>query len=161
VTSSDWLWLPNPDDSQTGSIQYRGFVLEFLRDSALDAYNYFDNPSEAVPALHQHQFGTTVGGPVHLGSWYDGRDNAFFYFSYEGQRIQRSVTQTFSVPPLSLRTGNVAGGASRTSFLRAGRHPMAAIGSQRRPHIVGNCPVRKLNSTSSAIVAGDNREGLS
>jgi hypothetical protein len=97
--------------TKSGSNDYRGSVLEFLRNSAFDAHNYFDNPSAPVPPLDQHQFGTTAGGPVHLGSWYDGHDKTFFYVSYEGQRIQRSVTQTFSVPPLSLRTGNFAGGA--------------------------------------------------
>jgi carboxypeptidase family protein len=97
--------------TKSGSNQYRGSLLEFLRNSAFDAHNYFDNPNEPVPPLRQHQFGTTVGGPVHLGAWYDGHDRTFFYFSYEGQRIQRSVTQTFSVPQLSMREGNFAGGA--------------------------------------------------
>ena len=97
--------------TKSGSNDYHGSVLEFLRNSAFDAHNYFDNPSAPVPPLDQHQFGATVGGPVHFGSWYNGHDKTFFYVSYEGQRIQRSVTQTFSVPPLSLRTGNFAGGA--------------------------------------------------
>jgi hypothetical protein len=50
-----------------------------------------------------------VGGPVELGPVYNGRNRTFFFFDYEGQRLQQSLTQTFSVPSQALRLGNFAG----------------------------------------------------
>src|SRR5207247_10920410 len=52
-----------------------------------------------------HQFGVNVGGPAK-------RDRTFFFFSYEGQRIHRSLTQTFSVPSEALRAGDFSSLAS-------------------------------------------------
>jgi hypothetical protein len=52
-----------------------------------------------VPPLRQNQFGGTVGGPL-------VRNSTFFFASYEGQRIRRSLTRTFSVPSAAVRTGD-------------------------------------------------------
>src|SRR6202011_2998000 len=43
------------------------------------------------------------------GSLYHGLDKTFFFVSYEGQRAQRSLTQTFSVPAAAPRAGHFAG----------------------------------------------------
>ena len=52
-----------------------------------------------MPTLNQNQFGVNLGGPLR-------RDRTFFFFSYEGQRIRKAQTQTFSVPTAALRTGD-------------------------------------------------------
>src|SRR5207247_10950865 len=85
--------------TKSGSNTLHGSALEFLRHDVLDARNVFDDPSQPVPPLRQHQFGVNVGGPI-------ARNRSFFFFSYEGQRLRRSLTQTFSVPPDSLRRGD-------------------------------------------------------
>jgi hypothetical protein len=97
--------------TKSGNNAYRGSGFEFYRNNALDAHNYFDDQADPVPPLHQHQFGTSVGGPVQLGPWYDGHDTTFFYVNYEGQRLRRSLTQTYSVPTAATRSGNFAGAA--------------------------------------------------
>ena len=43
--------------SKAGSNTFHGSGLEFLRDDAFDARNYFDDPAQPVPPLRQHQFG--------------------------------------------------------------------------------------------------------
>jgi hypothetical protein len=88
--------------TKSGENSFHGSALEFLRHDRLDARNYFDDPTKPAPPLHQSQFGTNVGGPIH-------RDRTFFFFSYEGQRIDRSLTQTFSVPTTALRGGDFSG----------------------------------------------------
>ena len=85
--------------TKSGSNTLRGSALEFFRHDTLDARNVFDDPTEPVPPLRQHQFGVNVGGPI-------DRDRTFFFFSYEGQRVHRSLTQTFSVPTDALRSGD-------------------------------------------------------
>ena len=88
--------------TKSGSNLFHGSAVEFLRNDKFDARNYFDDPSKPIPPLRQNQFGATLGGPIR-------RDRMFFFLSYEGHRIRRSLTQTFSVPPAEMRTGNFAG----------------------------------------------------
>ena len=83
--------------TRSGSNTFGG--ARWFRHDALDARNFFDDPAGPVPPLRQHQFGVNVGGPI-------VRDRTFFFFCYEGQRVHRSLTQTFSVPPDSLRRGD-------------------------------------------------------
>ena len=88
--------------TKSGSNAFHGTALGFLRNDAFDARNFFDDPTKPVPPLRQNQFGANLGGPFQ-------RDRSFFFFSYEGQRVDRSLTQTFSVPGEALRAGNFAG----------------------------------------------------
>jgi hypothetical protein len=88
--------------SKSGSNAFHGSGLEFARSDRFDTHNYFDDPNQPIPPLKQHQFGANLGGPIR-------RDRTFFFFSYEGQRINRSLTQTFSVPSDLLRTGDFSG----------------------------------------------------
>lgn len=88
--------------TRAGTNSFRGSLFEFHRDDALDSPNYFRPVGAAVPPLNQDQFGATTGGPIL-------RDRTFFFASYEGLRMARSLTRTFTVPPASLRTGNFAG----------------------------------------------------
>ena len=74
----------------------------FHRNDVFDAHNYFDSHDRPVPPLLQTQFGGALGGPAI-------KDRSFFFASYEGLRMNRSLTQTFSVPSASVRGGNFAG----------------------------------------------------
>ena len=56
--------------TRSGSSGFHGSFFEFLRNSALDARNYFDHPSIAepgrIPPFRRNEFGFTNGGPVVL-----------------------------------------------------------------------------------------------
>src|SRR5262249_10009952 len=88
--------------TKSGGNAFHASALEFLRNDVFDRRNYFDDPTKPIPPLSQHQFGVNVGGPLR-------RDRTFFFVSYEGQRLHRSITQTFSVPPAELRRGDFTG----------------------------------------------------
>lgn len=88
--------------TRAGANAFRGTLFEFLRHDMLDAHNYFDAQDEPVPPLRQSQFGGALGGFL-------VRDRSFFFFSYEGQRIRRSLTRTFSVPTQAIRNGDFSG----------------------------------------------------
>ena len=66
--------------TKSGTDQIHGDVFEFLRNSALDASNYFSGG--LVNPLKQNQFGGSIGGPI--------IKNRLFYFgSYQGTRFAR------------------------------------------------------------------------
>src|SRR5579864_6303960 len=88
--------------TRSGSNRFHGSLLEFVRNSAFDAKNFFDSPTAAIPPFRQNQFGGSAGGPV-------VRNKTFFFLSYEGQRVRKSLTQTFSVPTAAMRRGDFFG----------------------------------------------------
>ena len=90
--------------SRSGTNRFHGSLLEFVRNDIFDAKNFFDAPSGRIPPFHQNQFGGSVGGPV-------SKNRTFFFLNYEGQRVRKSLTQTFSVPTAAMREGDFSGAA--------------------------------------------------
>jgi hypothetical protein len=84
---------------KSGTNNFHGSLFEFLRNSALDAKNYFDDPTLPIPPYKQNQFGGTFGGPII-------RDKTFFFVDYQGTRIRQSQTDISTVPSLQERTGD-------------------------------------------------------
>jgi hypothetical protein len=76
---------------KSGGNQFHGSVFEFLRNSALDARNYFDDPTLPKAPFKQNQFGATFGGPI-------VKDKTFFFVDYQGTRIRQAQTFLSIVP---------------------------------------------------------------
>ena len=49
--------------TRSGTNQIHGSAFEFIRNSALDAKNYFDPATQPIPEFRRNQFGGTLGGP--------------------------------------------------------------------------------------------------
>lgn len=81
--------------TQSGSNQLHGTLFEFLRNSALDAPNFFD--AGDAPPFQRNQFGASLGGPVK-------RDKTFAFGNYEGFRQHLHQTSVAFVPDLASRT---------------------------------------------------------
>ncbi|HKX30038.1 MAG TPA: TonB-dependent receptor [Blastocatellia bacterium] len=93
--------------TKSGTNRLHGSAFEFLRNSALDAKNFFDKPAPApIPPFKRNQYGLTVGGPVMLPKLYQGRDRLFFLFNWEGLRERKALTQLINVPLTAERNGN-------------------------------------------------------
>jgi Carboxypeptidase regulatory-like domain len=99
--------------TRSGSNDYHGEFFEFLRNSALDARNFFERTTEPAQ-FKRNQFGFNVGGPVnlpHFGSGgpvfgYQGKNKTFFFFSYEGLRQRQGLTISgVTVPTEAQRAG--------------------------------------------------------
>jgi hypothetical protein len=95
--------------TKSGSNQLRGTVFEFLRNSSLDAKNYFDRASDPIPPFKRNQYGFTLSGPVVLPKVIDGRNRLFFMANWEGLRENKSLTTTPSLPLTAWRTGDFSG----------------------------------------------------
>src|SRR5438105_2379236 len=65
---------------KSGSNQLHGSLFEFLRNSKLDAKNFFDPPDKPIPAYKENQFGGAVGGPII-------KNRTFIFGDYQGTRI--------------------------------------------------------------------------
>jgi len=92
--------------SKRGSNQFHGTLYEFLRNDALDARNYF---STTVDPLKRNQFGFVASGPVFIPKLYNGKNQLFWMFAYEGTRRRQAVTSTTLVPTLKERAGDFSG----------------------------------------------------
>jgi len=64
-------------------------VYEFLRNSALDARNYFDQ--ENIPEFQRNDFGAALGGPLR-------QDKLFGFGNYEGYRQHLGLSAVSFVP---------------------------------------------------------------
>ena len=95
---------------KSGSNEFHGSAYEYLRNSRLDANNFFLNRAgRELGVFQRNQFGFTLGGPVI-------RNRTFFFGGYEGlrQRVQR--TRAATVP-----TADQIGGDFSSTFSRAGK----------------------------------------
>ena len=70
--------------TKSGTNQFHGTFLEFLRNDALDANSFYSNRSGfSKPPLRWNQYGANLGGPAI-------RNRAFFFFNYEGAKTRRN-----------------------------------------------------------------------
>src|SRR6202795_1184219 len=84
--------------TRSGTNDFHGSVYEFLRNSALDARNFFDGPQ--IPPFKRNQFGGSIGGPII-------KERTFFFFDYEGIRQSKGITTVTTVPSLPARAGMI------------------------------------------------------
>jgi hypothetical protein len=83
--------------TKSGTNAFHGDFFEFLRNTDLDARNYF-SPTRGV--FRQNQFGATFGGPIK-------RNKIFFFADYQGTRSTQGVdTGEVSVPSAAQLNGN-------------------------------------------------------
>jgi hypothetical protein len=80
----------------SGSNQVHGAAYEFLRNSALDARNYFDQ--QRIPEFQRNNFGASLGGPIR-------RDKIFLFGNYEGYRQNLGLSNVALVPDVNARQG--------------------------------------------------------
>ncbi len=86
--------------TKSGSNAFHGSAYEFLRNSALDARNFFDtsNPGGGPPEFRRNQFGGSLGGPIK-------KDKMFFFVNYEGLRQSQGVSEIATVPDANAHNG--------------------------------------------------------
>jgi hypothetical protein len=89
--------------TKSGTNGLHGSGFDFLRNTALDARNFFD---PTVETYRQNQFGGTLGGPIR-------KNKIFFFADYQGTRTTEGLaTGNIAVPTSSERSGDLSGLAS-------------------------------------------------
>jgi hypothetical protein len=84
--------------TRSGTNQIHGSAYEFLRNSKLDAKNYFDVGN--IPPFKRNQFGGTLGGPI-------VKNHTFFFVDFEGIRQSKGITTVATVPSAAARSGTL------------------------------------------------------
>jgi hypothetical protein len=83
--------------TKSGTNTYHGTAFEYLRNSVLDAADFFTNKARGTKnPLHRNQYGGTFGGPIL-------KDRMFFFTSYEGFRQVAPTVSTTRVPTAAER----------------------------------------------------------
>jgi hypothetical protein len=103
--------------TKSGTNSFHGSGYEFLRNSALDASNYFQ--TTGIPPFRKNQFGADIGGPVK-------KDKVFFFFNYEGVRQFLSETSVALLPDANAHLGLLPCAAA--SGFACGSNGLANVG---------------------------------
>ena len=83
----------------SGTNALHGSLYEFIRNSDLDARNFFDQGK--VPQFQRNNFGAALGGPIQ-------KDKTFLFGNYEGYRQHLGLSDVTLVPDNNARQGNIA-----------------------------------------------------
>ena len=127
--------------SRSGSNRFSGTAYEFLRNSALDAKNFFDDPGRSIPPYRQNQFGASLGGPIRRG-------RTFFFSNYEGLRILQSITNTTLLPTAAMRAGDFSG----ANPLTGNAFPTIIDPATNEPFQDNTIPSLQIDRLSSAVL---------
>lgn len=93
--------------TKSGANEWHGSLFEFLRNSKLDANDFFNNRAGAKkPPFRMNQFGGSFSGPVTLPGVFSGKNRSFFFFNYEATRWRRGDVYLATVPTAAQRTGD-------------------------------------------------------
>jgi len=82
--------------TKSGTNAFHGSLFEFVRNTKLDAQNYF---SQTPTKFNLNQFGGAIGGPI-------VKDKTFFFVDAEQKFQREGTTFTGLVPSLAMRAGN-------------------------------------------------------
>ena len=127
--------------TKSGSNAFHGDAFEFLRNTSLDAKDYFA-PTRAV--FRQNQFGGTIGGPIK-------KQRIFFFSDYQGTRTNEGIPSgVIVVPSLQDRSGNLSDVAGSLTGQVSGSY-LASLLSQKLGHgVTAGEPYYVSGCTTSA-----------
>src|SRR5947199_4336717 len=137
--------------TQSGTNAFHGSAYEFLRNSALDARNFYDRqvrPTDPrIPAFRRNQFGGSAGGPIQ-------KDKTFIFGNYEGFRQMWNLTKVAIVPDAQARQGlllDANGVDQRVPDLNPAVLPYFALWPQPNGPSLGGGAAYSYNTTPNPV----------
>lgn len=95
--------------TKSGSNSFHVTVYEFLRDSKMDANNFFANRADReLTSFKRNQYGVSLGGPIL-------RNKAFFFVNFEGLRERAASNFIATVPTVLQRRGDFSQSMQRVA----------------------------------------------
>lgn len=111
--------------TKSGTNSVHGDAWEFLRNSGLDARNFFETTRGE---FRQNQFGATLGGPIVIPHIYNGRNKTFFFLDYEGTRVRQATPYVSSVPTVAERASGFTDFSELITDQSSGKPQVDALG---------------------------------
>ena len=136
--------------TKSGSGSFHGDAFEFLRNTDLDAKNFFDSTRGV---FRQNQFGGVVGGRVK-------KDKVFFFLDYQGTRTVEGITSPeTTVLSQQERTGNFSDAASTLTGAVSGTYTAKLLTqelgygvSQGEPYYKAGCSNTSVCVFPNAVI---------
>jgi Carboxypeptidase regulatory-like domain/TonB-dependent Receptor Plug Domain len=103
--------------TKSGTSSFHGSAYEFVRNTVLDANDYFnklnqltsDEPNKQ-PVNHHNVYGFTIGGPVYIPHLYNtDKKKTFFFWSEEWHKVTSPGSASMPAPSQDMLNGVVAG----------------------------------------------------
>ncbi len=140
--------------TKSGTNDLHGNLSYFVRNDAFDARRTF---AAAKEPFRYHQYGGSLGGPVFLPKFYDGRNRSFFFFNYEGWRNRRFQSNILTVPIEEQRAGNFSRLFDASGKLIPIYDPGTTVanpggGYARSPFANNIIPSNRLDAVSQAML---------
>ncbi|MDQ6758558.1 MAG: TonB-dependent receptor [Acidobacteriota bacterium] len=142
---------------KSGTNTLHGSMFEFLRNSVLDANDFFSNANRiALGSFKRNQFGASLGGPVLLPRIYNGRNKTFFFADYEGLRQRSAAPATFTVPTALQRMGDFSQTRNAAGALVVIYDPVSTVpsgsGFVRTPFLNNVIPPNRIDKVAANVV---------
>jgi len=128
--------------TRSGTNGLHGSVFEFLRNSVLDARNFF---AAQRPPLRLNQYGFALGGPIR-------RDKTHLFVSWERTQQVSSITPLQTVPSLAQRQGDFSGLRNVAGQPIVIYDPSTTVGRDRQPFPENRVPSRRFDSVAQAAL---------
>ncbi|HEY7837425.1 MAG TPA: carboxypeptidase regulatory-like domain-containing protein [Terriglobales bacterium] len=135
--------------TKSGTNQFHGSAYEFIRNSALDAANFFENFNNIKKGVfRRNQFGVSLGGPMK-------KNKIFIFANYEGLRQSTAIPLRGKVLTPNARLGIIEGATVPLSY-GATRLPVDANGNT--VPWTGPCPFPNMTNLAPgrATICVDN-----
>jgi hypothetical protein len=141
--------------TKSGTSSFHGDAFEFLRNSDLDANNFFNNLAGiSKPAFHENQFGLSAGGPLYIPGVYRQRNKTFIFGYYEGRRQSNPDTLVTTVPTAAMKAGDFSALlANGTTIYNPFTTVQTANGYTRTPFPGNIIPASYINPVSANLLS--------
>ncbi len=120
--------------TKSGTNTLHGSLFEFVRNSKMDANNWFANASgQKLATFQRNEFGASSGGPLVIPKVYDGRNKTFWFAVYEGRRQRSASTRFFTLPTDDQMGGDFSKTLTAAGQLRNIYDPFSTAPDPARP----------------------------
>jgi hypothetical protein len=123
--------------SKSGTNDFHGTAYWYFQRQD---FNARDGISGIIPTGNADNFGVSVGGPIWAPHIYDGRNKTFFYFDYEGVRLNANSLIDTNTIPASWLAGDLSGAGS------------TVVGLNGSPLPGNQIPASMFNSTATKLI---------
>jgi hypothetical protein len=140
-----------------GTNELHGSAWWWLRHSALDTPDIFQNRSGAQLAVYQdNRYGVSAGAPIIVPKVYNGKNKTFWFFTWEANKFGSPAPITSSVPRAAWRNGDLSDllrlGANYQIYDPGTIQPAAGGRFSRQPFAGNLIPAARIDPIARKIL---------